>query len=80
MLLDDSTRLAKKLKKSGSDVELSIWENMFHVWHYLGGILPEAGNAISDIGIYIRENHHSMKLRSVSMRESTGRIVNIKSA
>ncbi|MEZ5023570.1 MAG: alpha/beta hydrolase [Chitinophagales bacterium] len=37
VILDDSTRLAKKLKKNGCEVELEVWENMFHVWHYLGG-------------------------------------------
>lgn len=78
VLLDDSTRLAKKLKKADNDVELSIWENMFHVWHYLGGMIPEAGDAIQDIGDYIREKHHAAS-SSISMG-GTGRVINMKSA
>lgn len=80
VILDDSTRLAKKLKKAGNDVDLSIWDNMFHVWHYLGGILPEAGDAIRAIGRYIRDIHHNIESTDVPIGQSTGRIVNIKTA
>jgi len=55
VLLDDATRLAKKLKKADCKVELEIWDNMFHVWHYLGGIIPEAAHAIRAIGRYVRD-------------------------
>ncbi len=56
--LDDSTRLAKKLKKANCDVELEVWDKMFHVWHYLGGMIPEAKVAINRIGKFIIEVHH----------------------
>ncbi len=53
VLLDDAVRLAKKLKVAGVDVELSVWENMFHVFQILGGYLPEAGRAILAAGEFI---------------------------
>ncbi|MCP4121926.1 MAG: alpha/beta hydrolase [Bacteroidetes bacterium] len=55
VLLDDATRLAKKLKKAGCNVELEIWNKMFHVWHYLGGIIPEASQAIRQLGQYVKD-------------------------
>lgn len=60
VLLDDATRLAKKMKKAGGEVELAIWDNMMHVWHYLAGILPEAGEAIKDIGQFIQQHHREV--------------------
>ncbi|KAJ3069294.1 hypothetical protein HDU98_007655, partial [Podochytrium sp. JEL0797] len=32
VLLDDSVRLFEGLKKSGVDVELQVWKDMFHVF------------------------------------------------
>lgn len=61
LLLDDATRLAKKLKKAGCDVELEIWDEMIHVWHYLGGMIPEAQNAIRGIGNFIKTTHQASK-------------------
>jgi acetyl esterase/lipase len=80
VLLDDATRLAKKLKKAGTDVELSVWENMFHVWHYLGGILPEAGEAIQAIGGYIRDRHDALKVLQVTPAGSGGMAGGIRTA
>ena len=53
--MDDSTRLAKKLKKADCAVELEIWDKMFHVWHYLGAVVPEAKDAINAIGNFIQQ-------------------------
>lgn len=55
ILLDDSYRLAKKLNKVGVKVEIEVWEDQMHVWHWLGGILPEANQAIQKIGTFVRE-------------------------
>lgn len=54
VLLDDSYRLAKKLNKAGIKVNIEVWENQMHVWHWLGGILPEASQAIAKIGDFIK--------------------------
>ena len=50
ILLDDSYRLAKKMNKEGVNVTLDVWEDQMHVWHWLGGILPEANQVIKKIG------------------------------
>jgi acetyl esterase/lipase len=55
ILLDDSYRLAKKLNKANVKVNLEVWENQMHVWHWLGGILPEANQAIKKIGAFINK-------------------------
>lgn len=54
VLLDDSSRLAQKMNKAGVSVKLEIYENMMHVWQYLGGIVPEANKAIDEIGEFVR--------------------------
>ncbi|HMY23146.1 MAG TPA: alpha/beta hydrolase [Chitinophagales bacterium] len=54
VLLDDSTRLAKKMNDAGVPVQLEIYKNMMHVWQYLGGIVPEANKAIDEIGAFVK--------------------------
>jgi acetyl esterase/lipase len=71
LLLDDSTRLAKKLKKAGCNVELEIWDNMFHVWHYLGGLVPEAQSAINIIGNFVSQTHtYSKQIQNPTLSSS----------
>jgi monoterpene epsilon-lactone hydrolase len=53
-LLDDSTRLARKLNDSGIKVDIDIYPKMMHVWQYFGGILPEANKAIEQIGAFVK--------------------------
>jgi acetyl esterase/lipase len=55
VLLDDSRRLAVKAEKSGTPVELQVWENMIHVWHYFARFLPPGRRAIEQIGGFIRK-------------------------
>ena len=55
-LLDDSTRLADKLKESNVPFELEVWEDMFHVWHAFAPILPEGQQAIDQAGEFIQKN------------------------
>jgi acetyl esterase/lipase len=54
-LLDDSTRLTERAEAAGVDVTLESWEDMFHVWHFYAGMLPEAQQAIDRIGEFVRE-------------------------
>ncbi|MFA5902382.1 MAG: alpha/beta hydrolase [Desulfobacula sp.] len=56
VLLDDSKILAQKLKTAGAMVELEIWEDMFHVWHYFAKYLSEGRRAIDRIGIFVRQH------------------------
>ena len=55
ILLDDSKILAQKLKATGAIVELEIWEDMFHVWHYFAKYLSEGRQAINRVGRFIRQ-------------------------
>ncbi len=60
-LLDDSTRMAQKLNKAGVKVKLDIFEDMMHVWHFFGGIMPEANRAIEEIGEFVKSVKVSTK-------------------
>ena len=54
ILSDDSKILAQKLKQAGATVQLEIWEDMFHVWHYFAKYLSEGRQAIDRIGQFIQ--------------------------
>lgn len=54
VLLSDSTRLAERTQAAGVHVELEIWEKMWSVFHFLAYMLPEAQQAIANIGKFVR--------------------------
>ena len=54
VLLDDSTRFAERAKAAGVDLDLEIWDDMIHVWHAFGPLLPEAGEAVAAIGAWVQ--------------------------
>ena len=54
ILLSDSTRLSDRLSAAGGDVTLQIWPDMWHVFQYFAGQMPEAKHAIRDIGDFLR--------------------------
>lgn len=54
VLLDDAVRLARKARAAAVDVELQTWPEMWHGWHLSSPVLPEANEAIAQIGAYIR--------------------------
>ncbi len=58
VLIDDSKNLAQKLENSGAIVQLDIWKEMFHVWHYFARYLPEGKQAIKEIGNFIKKYSH----------------------
>jgi len=55
VLIDDSKILAENLKTSGAEVQLEIWKDMFHVWHYFAKYLSEGRQAIKQIGNFIKK-------------------------
>jgi acetyl esterase/lipase len=55
LLLDDSKRLARRAAAAGVAVELELWENMVHVWHFLYPFEAKARHAIRRIGCFVRE-------------------------
>lgn len=58
ILLDDSIVLADRMSDAGVDVQLDVWEGLFHVWQYYPGWLPEAQEAIDEISAFIRVHIH----------------------
>lgn len=55
-LLDDTNELARRAKAAGVEVEVDVWDDMPHVWHHYAPILPEARQAISRIGEFMRKH------------------------
>lgn len=56
ILLDDSRCLAEEARQAGTSVDLEIWNKMFHVWHFLAGILPQGRKAIQRIAEFINDH------------------------
>ncbi len=53
-LLDDATRIAERLHKSGVEVKLAIWPNQLHVFPFFAPILSEGRDGCVEIGNFIR--------------------------
>ncbi len=54
LLLSDAVRLAGNLQKAGTEVELQMWDNVMHVWHFVAAYLPEARQALRDVCTFMR--------------------------
>jgi monoterpene epsilon-lactone hydrolase len=54
ILLSDSTRLAENIRTAGGQVDLQIWPDMWHVFQYFIGQMPESKKAIDDIAHFLR--------------------------
>ena len=54
ILLSDSTRFADNMRAAGGRVDLHIWPDMWHVFQYFIGLMPESAKAIDDIGRFLR--------------------------
>ncbi len=60
VLLDDSLRLAERLRTAGVDVSLTVWPEMIHVFQVFGDMLdPEAGQSIAAIASFLAERLRS---------------------
>jgi monoterpene epsilon-lactone hydrolase len=53
-LLDDSTRLAANAARAGVEVRLDVFPHMQHVFQMAAGNMPEADDAITRIGDWLR--------------------------
>ncbi|RYD05014.1 hypothetical protein N752_11665 [Desulforamulus aquiferis] len=56
ILLSDSTRLSERAKEAGVDVKLEVWDNMWHVFQLFAPYVPEANQAINNIGKFVKNN------------------------
>lgn len=55
VLLSDAERLAEQARAAGITVELQIWENMWCAFQLMAAMLPEAQQAIGNIGSFIKK-------------------------
>jgi acetyl esterase/lipase len=54
VLLDDSVRLAERARQAGVEVRLDVFPEMQHVFQMAAGTMPEADEAITRIGEWLR--------------------------
>src|SRR5262245_28553188 len=54
VLLDDSVRLAARMREAGCEVELEVWPRMPHVWQVWARLMPEARQAVARIGAFVQ--------------------------
>lgn len=54
ILLSDATRLADKLRAAGSDVDIEVFDEMWHVFQAFLLVVPESREAIDRMGAAIR--------------------------
>jgi acetyl esterase/lipase len=53
LLVDDSRRVHEKIRAAGGTSELEVWPHVFHGWHMLDGIVPEARQALDQSAAFI---------------------------
>lgn len=53
-LLDDSRTFAQRMKDAGGDVELQIFPEMQHVFHFMAGRAPEADDAVAKMAKFLK--------------------------
>ena len=71
VLLDDSTRLEKNISAAGGEVILTVYPNMWHVWQIFSAIMPEARDALMEIGGFVNSKIDKAKrLRGVRKKEA----------
>lgn len=57
VLLDDSRALAERADRSGTEVELEVWDDMIHVWQaFPEEIFQESKAAVDGIGSFLRRH------------------------
>ncbi len=54
ILLEDATRLATAAAAADVRVQLSVWPDMIHDWHFFSFLLPEGREAIAEAGAFLR--------------------------
>ncbi len=59
LLHDDSVQMHEKLQAAGGESALQVYDGVFHGWHVLDGILPEARLALDQAATFL--NRHLAK-------------------
>lgn len=55
-VLDDSRDFVARAKEAGVDATLQVWDHMIHVFQQFPAQLPEARQAIDDMGRFLRQH------------------------
>jgi len=53
MLFDDARRYVNRAQAAGSPARLQVWDHMVHVWQIFNPELPEAEQALAEIGGFL---------------------------
>jgi len=53
VLFDDSIKLEKRLREDGVEVEVKVYQDMWHVWQLFSAILPEGKEALVEISEFV---------------------------
>lgn len=53
ILLSDAERLAAKMRAAGIDAQLQVWPEMWHVFQFFIGKMPESRRAIDEIAAFL---------------------------
>lgn len=61
VLMDDAVRLARAAGAARVPVQLEIWPDMIHVWHFFHRTLTDARRALTQAGAFIRPHFDSLK-------------------
>ena len=61
ILLDDSVRMAERMRAAGCHVELEIWPRMPHTWQ--ARVLPKARAAIERLGAFVQSKIEPQAVR-----------------
>lgn len=55
-LLDDARRIAERAEAAGVDVTLRVTDDMIHIFQIFASFLPEAKDALAEIGDFVRRH------------------------
>src|SRR5207302_2970714 len=72
ILLDDSVRMADRMRAAGCQVELEIWPRMPHTWQVWARVLPEARAAIERIGAFVQSKVEPQAVRQKARAPGLG--------
>ncbi len=56
VLLDDSTRFARKAQQAGVTTRLKVWQGQPHVWQLFAPMVPEGKQSLQEAGEFIRRH------------------------
>lgn len=62
ILLSDALRLHQQFQKCGVEADIEIWPNMWHVFHFMGGSLPKAKQAVVKLGNFLRSKYTTQQM------------------